>query len=90
MSLRNISSINAIIVIALCVAVFGHTASADEVYKANPNPPTNGLVGSNYTPAYAVNPVQFWHDFRPKIDTLINILSILYNTITNVLCPELC
>ena len=24
-------------------------------------------VGTNYTPAYAVNQVQFWHDFRPEI-----------------------
>ena len=42
-------------------------ASADEVYNANPKPPTDGLVGTNYTPAYAVNQVQFWHDFRPKV-----------------------
>ena len=26
---------------------------------------THGWVGSNYTPAYAVNAVQLWHDFRP-------------------------
>lgn len=24
-------------------------------------------VGANYTPAYAVNQVQFWHDFRPEV-----------------------
>ncbi len=36
-------------------------------YKANPNPPTDGLVGANYTPAYAANQVQFWHDFHPEI-----------------------
>ncbi len=40
---------------------------AEEVYQPNPNPPTDGLVGSNYTPAYAVNQVQFWHDFRPDV-----------------------
>ncbi|MDP6524502.1 MAG: hypothetical protein QGI24_05210 [Kiritimatiellia bacterium] len=36
-------------------------------YKINPNPPTDGLVGSNYTPAYAVNQVQLWHDFRADV-----------------------
>ena len=24
-------------------------------------------IGANYTPAYAVNQVQFWHDFRPDV-----------------------
>jgi hypothetical protein len=28
---------------------------------------TAGWVGSNYTPAYACNQVQFWHDFRPHV-----------------------
>jgi hypothetical protein len=28
---------------------------------------TAGWVGANYTPAYAVNQVQFWHDFRPDV-----------------------
>jgi len=28
---------------------------------------TAGWVGSNYTPAYAVNAVQMWHDFRPDV-----------------------
>jgi hypothetical protein len=37
------------------------------VYNANPEPPSDGLVGANYTPAYAVNQVQFWHDFRPGV-----------------------
>jgi hypothetical protein len=37
------------------------------VYKANPKPPTDGLIGTNYTPAYAVNQVQFWHDFRADV-----------------------
>ena len=44
-----------------------HQAAADEVYQPNSNPPTDGRVGSNYTPAYAVNQVQFWHDFRPEV-----------------------
>ena len=43
-------------------------ADADsEVYTMRPKPPTDGRVGSNYTPAYAVNQVQFWHDFRPDV-----------------------
>ena len=36
-------------------------------YKQNGIPPTDGLIGSNYTPAYAVNQVQFWHDFRADV-----------------------
>ncbi len=28
---------------------------------------TADWVGSNYTPAYCVNTVQLWHDFRPKV-----------------------
>jgi hypothetical protein len=54
-------------VTALFAAVDGQVARANEVYNANPNPPTDGLVGANYTPAYAVNQVQFWHDFRAEV-----------------------
>ncbi len=28
---------------------------------------TAGWVGSNYTPAYCVNQVQMWHEFRPEV-----------------------
>ncbi|MDR3232947.1 MAG: hypothetical protein LBT46_04685, partial [Planctomycetaceae bacterium] len=28
---------------------------------------TEHWVGTNYTPAYACNQVQFWHDFRAEI-----------------------
>jgi len=42
-------------------------AQEANVYSPNTNPPTDGLIGSNYTPAYAVNQVQFWHDFRPDV-----------------------
>ncbi|MCS7304882.1 MAG: glycoside hydrolase family 127 protein [Thermoguttaceae bacterium] len=28
---------------------------------------TSRWVGANYTPAYAVNQVQMWHDFRPEV-----------------------
>ncbi|MBC8876041.1 MAG: DUF1080 domain-containing protein [Planctomycetes bacterium] len=41
--------------------------NAAEVHKTTPNPPTDGRIGTNYTPAYAVNQVQFWHDFRPDV-----------------------
>jgi len=54
-------------VAALFAAADGQAANAEETYSANPNPPTDGRVGSNYTPAYAVNQVQFWHDFRPEV-----------------------
>jgi len=50
--------------VALFAAAEGRAAA---VYKANPTPPTDGRVGTNYTPAYAVNQVQFWHDFRPDV-----------------------
>jgi len=56
-----------IIVTVLLAAIDGLSAPADEEYRAKPNPPTDGRVGANYTPAYAVNQVQFWHDFRPEV-----------------------
>jgi hypothetical protein len=52
---------------ALFAGACGQGARAAEVYAPNPKPPTDGLIGSNYTPAYAVNQVQFWHDFRPDV-----------------------
>jgi hypothetical protein len=51
----------------LFAAVYGQGHIGNEVYYANPDPPTDGMVGSNYTPAYAVNQVQFWHNFRPDV-----------------------
>ena len=56
-----------VMVLGLSGSVCGHLASAEDVYQPNPKPPTDGLIGSNYTPAYAVNQVQFWHDFRPDV-----------------------
>ena len=53
--------------LSLVVSLAVHRARAAEPYKPNPKPPTDGLVGSNYTPAYAVNQVHFWHDFRPEV-----------------------
>ena len=40
-------------------------APQPQPYAPNPKPPTDGRIGSNYTPAYAVNQVQMWRDFRP-------------------------
>ncbi len=54
-------------VTALFGAVGWQATGAYEVYNARPKPPTDGLVGANYTPAYAVNQVQFWHDFRAEV-----------------------
>ena len=56
------------ILLVVVLSLLGINAvGADEVYKANPEPPTDGLVGANYTAAYAVNQVQFWHDFREDV-----------------------
>lgn len=56
------------ILLVVVLSLLGINAvGADEVYKANPKPPTDGLVGANYTAAYAVNQVQFWHDFREDV-----------------------
>jgi len=52
-----------LILLALLVA----QSNAAEPYKINPNPPTDGRLGSNYTPAYTSSPIQFWHDFRPDV-----------------------
>ena len=44
----------------LLVSLAGRTPGAEPIQ-------TQRWVGSNYTPAYAVNAVQLWHDFRPEI-----------------------
>ena len=56
-----------ILLIVVLSFLGSYAGAADEVYKANPMPPTDGLVGANYTPAYAVNQVRFWHDFRADV-----------------------
>ncbi len=56
-----------IVLTALCAAVDAQLTRADDVYQSEPKPPTNGRVGANYTPAYAVNQIQFWHDFRAQV-----------------------
>ncbi|MHC4198612.1 MAG: family 16 glycoside hydrolase [Planctomycetota bacterium] len=50
----------------VCLGEAAAAAGADDVYVPNPKPPTDGRLGSNYTPAYAVNQVHFWHDFRAE------------------------
>ncbi|MDP6117390.1 MAG: DUF1080 domain-containing protein [Planctomycetota bacterium] len=47
--------------------IHGETTTSEATYTSRSNPPTDGLIGSNYTPAYAVNQVQFWHDFRTEV-----------------------
>jgi len=56
-----------LVVLSLFATAERQCAVADDVYRPNPHPPTDGRIGSNYTPAYAVNQVQFWHDFRPDV-----------------------
>jgi len=55
------------ILIVLSLTLASYAYGADKVYQASPKPPTDGLVGANYTPAYAVNQVQLWHDFRADV-----------------------
>ncbi len=48
-------------------AAFG-PASARAAEESTAGPfDTSKWVGANYTPAYAVNQVQMWHDFRPDV-----------------------
>ncbi len=47
------------LLVVCSVIGFSYTAISAEPYQ------TAGWIGTNYTPAYAVNQVQFWHDFRP-------------------------
>ena len=49
-------------VIIWIVFALGRAASCN----ASPHETAN-WVGANYTPAYAVNQVQFWHDFRSDV-----------------------
>jgi len=55
------------VLILLSLSLASVALGADKVYQANPKPPTDGMVGANYTAAYAVNQVQFWHDFRADV-----------------------
>jgi len=51
--------------IFVVAAVAGCVGSIDPCAAAAHR--TAGWVGSNYTPAYCVNAVQLWHDFRPEV-----------------------
>ncbi len=56
-----------IVTLILACACLAQCAVASNGYIPKAHPPTNGRVGTNYTPAYAVNQVQFWHDFRADV-----------------------
>ena len=47
-----------LIALSVCICLVGN-AAAEAPYD------TSSWVGANYTPAYCVNQVQLWHDFRP-------------------------
>jgi hypothetical protein len=53
-------------VLALILVAFNR-ASAEETSPASAPVDASAWVGSNYTPAYASNQVQMWHDFRPEV-----------------------
>jgi hypothetical protein len=42
-------------------------ASSSAVAAAKPPFQTNSWIGSNYTPAYAANQIQMWHEFKPEV-----------------------
>jgi hypothetical protein len=71
MSTHNFQS--AIVLAALLSPLLLRMADAEQL-PLTPAPqaavgprPTAAGVGSNYTPAYCVNQVQMWHDFRPDV-----------------------
>ena len=59
-----LSKVRALVLISM---TFSLVINASDGYVRNAAPPTDGKVGSNYTPAYASNPIQFWKDFRPDV-----------------------
>ncbi len=63
----NLKRLLAIILIA-AAACLSPTCSfgAADAKKAKPYD-TSGWVGANYTPAYCVNQVQMWHEFKPDV-----------------------
>jgi hypothetical protein len=64
MNKRMIKFISTMLTISVVISM---QLMAGEGYKRNANPPTDGRVGSNYTPAYASSPIQHWADFRPDV-----------------------
>jgi len=66
-ALKSLAMAFLVALVVLCAATF---ASAAEPGPAEPRRgphDTSGWIGTNYTPAYAVNAVQMWHDFRPDV-----------------------
>ena len=51
----------------VCLTVFLASIAITTTFLAAAPHKTAEWVGSNYTPAYAVNQVQMWHDFKPDI-----------------------
>ena len=45
----------------------GSPAGPGAVAAAKPPFQTATWIGSNYTPAYAANQVQMWHEFKPEV-----------------------
>ena len=51
----------------MAAALFAASAGS---CAAEPTPQpakTAGWIGANYTPAYAANQIQFWHEFKPEV-----------------------
>src|SRR5512135_1836415 len=52
---------------ALLLAFVSNATIADQPGPLNAPTDTSSWIGTNYTPAYASNQVQMWHDFRPEV-----------------------
>ena len=53
--------------VLFCISVFLISFLASEAQSAQGPYQTEKWVGSNYTPAYCVNQVQMWHEFKPDV-----------------------
>ncbi|MFW6162817.1 MAG: family 16 glycoside hydrolase [Planctomycetota bacterium] len=53
--------VSALLFVTTLFASGGSTAGS---YTPRPSPPTDGRLGSNYTPSYAVNPIKGYHNGR--------------------------
>jgi hypothetical protein len=56
-------------IISFCVVLAVAVACGEEALKADVKKPydTSTWIGSNYTPAYAANQIQMWHEFKPEV-----------------------
>ena len=53
---------------AIAVLLLAATCGLGAAEGGKPKPyDTSGWVGANYTPAYCVNQVQMWHEFKPEV-----------------------